>query len=181
MTVSYLLVLILLARNVYSSDMAIRLTPVEQLFLQGYITAKLTGDQEVPPVVTQVQGKANFAFNQELTEMAYELKAQSSRDEPVGLLGQAGAHIHCGAVGKNGPIVAFLSGVITGGVDGMVEIKATLTDANIVANTCMNSIQQDIKTLKDLAEAMHAGNTYVNIHSNAHPGGEVRGQIVTGN
>jgi hypothetical protein len=33
------------------------------------------------------------------------------------------------------------------------------------------------KTLDDLLEQMRAGNTYVNVHTKAHPGGEIRGQI----
>ena len=163
MTVSYLLVLMLLAGSAYSGDTL-------------DFSAKLTGDQEVPPVVNQIRAKAHFEVNKDRTKLDYELKARNDKD-PVGLLGQAGAHIHCGRVGQNGPVVAFLAGVINGGVDGKVEIKATLTDANIVENTCAESIQQDINTLKELVDAMLAGNIYVNIHSNNHLGGEVRGQI----
>ncbi|SDZ04582.1 CHRD domain-containing protein [Nitrosomonas sp. Nm33] len=164
MTISYLLALILVAGSAYSAD-----------FLE--FRAKLTGDQEVPPVVNQIRARALFEVNPDRTMMDFELKAINN-GAPVGLLGQAGAHIHCGAVGQNGPIVAFLSGVITGGVDGMFKIKATLTDANIVKNTCMDTIQQSITTLKELVDAMLAGKTYTNIHSNAHPAGETRGQIV---
>lgn len=166
MAVSYLLVLILLASSAYSEDSL-------------DFKAKLTGDQEVPPVVNQIRGKAQFEINNDRTKMDYELEVKSRKkdNELVGLLGQAGAHIHCAPVGVNGPIVAFLSGVINGGVDGKFKIKATLTDANIVENICMGTIQQEIKTLKDLVEAMRAGNTYVNVHSNVHPGGEIRGQI----
>lgn len=163
MTVSYLLVLILLAGSAYSDD----------LFNDNSLDfkAKLTGDQEVPPVVSKVRAKAQFEVNKDRTKMDYELKAKSSKDEPVGLLGaQVGAHIHCAPAGENGPIVVPLAGVIEGGVDGKVTIKATVTDANITNPSCGTNI-------KELVDSMLAGKTYVNIHSKVHPGGEVRGQI----
>jgi hypothetical protein len=36
---------------------------------------------------------------------------------------------------------------------------------------------QAINNRRDLAEAMRRGNTYVNVHTVAHPGGEIRGQL----
>jgi hypothetical protein len=33
------------------------------------------------------------------------------------------------------------------------------------------------KPLSDLVDAMSAGNAYVNVHTTAYPGGEIRGQI----
>ena len=82
----------------------------------------------------------------------------------------AGAHIHCAPEGENGPVATFLAGAFPGGLDGKVEIEATLTDANIINPACGS-------TLAELVQAMEAGNTYVNVHSAANPGGEVRGQI----
>ena len=34
-------------------------------------------------------------------------------------------------------------------------------------------------TLEDLLEAMDSGETYVNVHTDLNPGGEIRGQIET--
>ncbi len=87
-----------------------------------------------------------------------------------GILGAAGAHIHCAPGGANGPVVAFLAGVVPGGFDGKVKLDATLTAANIVNPACGADIAL-------LAESMRAGDTYVNVHSIDFPGGEVRGQI----
>lgn len=137
-TASLLLVFMLLAGSVYSNDSL-------------EFKAKLTGDQEVPPVETPARGEAKLEVNEDQTKIEYELRAKSPKEneDRIGLLGAAGAHIHCAPVGVNGPIAAFLSGVITGGVDGKVKIKATLTDANIVENTCSETItsQQNIKSL----------------------------------
>jgi len=132
----------------------------------GDFKAELTGAEEVPPVETETTGEAKFELNEEMTEMEFELEI----DKGVGILGAAGAHIHCAPAGVNGPVAAFLAGAVAGGFNGDLEIKATLTDANVLATACGAS-------LAELIDSMEAGDTYVNVHSIDFPGGEVRGQI----
>jgi len=65
------------------------------------------------------------------------------------------AHIHEGAPGKNGGVAVPLA---KNGDNGWsVPAGAKLSDAQY--------------------EAFKAGNLYVNVHSTANPGGEIRGQI----
>jgi hypothetical protein len=64
------------------------------------------------------------------------------------------AHIHRGAKGQNGPVIIPLT---KNGDTYSVPEGKKLTDAQ----------------MKDLK----AGNLYVNVHSNAHKGGEIRAQI----
>ncbi len=73
----------------------------------------------------------------------------------------------------NGPVAAFLAGNHPRGwdVDGKWIDNATLTDANVMPTGCGT-------TLAELIAAMRDGGTYVNVHNQANPGGEVRGQIM---
>lgn len=128
--------------------------------------AHLAGDQEVPAVVSATSGTAKFHVDRTLTEMTFRLDIRNAD----GLLGVAGAHIHCAPEGVNGPVVAFLAQPVPGGLDGRVKISGTLTDADILNPACGENIEE-------LVDAMRAGDAYVNVHSLANPPGEVRGQI----
>ncbi len=129
--------------------------------------AELSGDQEVPPIDTDTTGEAEFEVNEDLTKIDFKLEIEDAVD----ILAVAGAHIHCAPEGQNGPVVAFLVGVVPPvGFDGDVEIEATLTTANILNPACG-------ATVAELVDSMLAGATYVNVHSVANPGGEIRGQI----
>ena|SRR3990172_8570934 len=129
--------------------------------------AVLKGTNEVDPVDTDATGKAEFEVNRDQTKIKFELTIRNATDI---FSGDNGAHIHCAAKGVNGPIVAHLEGPIPGGFDGKVEIEATLTAANITNPACG-------ATIADLVQSMRDGRTYVNAHSLAFPGGEIRGQI----
>lgn len=65
------------------------------------------------------------------------------------------AHIHTGAAGKNGPVIVPLTK--TGDNVWSVAAGAKFTDAQY--------------------ESYKAGDLYVNVHSAANKGGEVRGQL----
>ncbi len=128
--------------------------------------AILTGDDEVPPVETNMTGDATFDFNNDFTAANFTLTVNA------GVRVQQ-AHIHCGAPGVNGPIVVFLAGFHAPGwdVDGRWIDHVQFTNANIVDATCGS-------TLAELAQSLEAGNAYANVHTVAHMAGEIRGQIV---
>lgn len=96
-------------------------------FGQGTLTfkAEMTGAEEVPPVSTAATGTVRLQVNSERTQIAFDLDIRDATN----ILGAAGAHLHCGTRGTNGPIVAFFAGVVTGGLDGRIEIKGTLNVA----------------------------------------------------
>ena len=135
--------------------------------------ADLTGAQEVPAVTTETEGEITVRFNHERTEAKFRLIVEDGVAVTM-------AHFHCAPAGVNGPVVAFLFGNVPGGfdVDGRLA-KFTLTNANItaVAANCVPTIGRQITNLADLAKAMQEGLIYANVHTIAHPGGEIRGQI----
>ncbi len=138
--------------------------------------AHLTGDAEVPARETLAQGQAFFKLSKDGTSLEYRLIVANINNVVA-------SHIHVGAAGANGPVVAFLAGPFPAGggrTDGVLA-EGTITAANLVGPFAGHP-------LSHLVEAMRAGNTYVNVHTNDgvaptntgpgdFPGGEVRGQI----
>lgn len=127
--------------------------------------ATLSGDQEVPPIDTQMNGRVKIRVNDDASAAEFTLTVNN------GVRVQQ-AHIHCGAPGANGPIVVWLAGFRAEGwdIDGQWVGNTTFTDANIVEPSCGT-------TVADLVQSMQAGMTYANVHTVAHPGGEIRGNI----
>jgi len=81
-----------------------------------------------------------------------------------GLSGPAvAAHIHIGAVGVAGGVILPLAVSAS-------PMVGTLTAANFMPSGAITTFAQAVA-------AIQAGNTYFNIHTAAHPGGEIRGQI----
>jgi CHRD domain len=135
--------------------------------------ARLTGDQEVPPVLTDTTGRAKIEFSQDLSTAEFVLSVSDG-------IRLTQAHIHCAPAGSNGPIVAFLAGFHDLGwdVDGKWIDNATLTDDNIILGvTPTETCEHTIVTLEDLAAAITAGDAYVNVHSDLNRAGEIRGQL----
>jgi hypothetical protein len=126
--------------------------------------AHLSGDEEVPPVDTQGQGQVIFQLNRDGTELSYKLIVANIEDVTQ-------AHIHLAPAGQNGPVVAFLFGFVFGGV----TTNGILAEGTLIADDLIGPLSGG--GLADLINAMRAGNTYVNVHTIAHPPGESRGQI----
>jgi hypothetical protein len=113
-------------------------------------TAKLSGRSEVPKVDTKGTGKLEATLDAVSKELKYTLTFE-------GLSGPAaGAHFHGPATRtQNAGVIAPIDGKTpTSPVTGSV----TLTD-------------EQIKELR-------SGKLYANIHTAAHPSGEIRGQVL---
>ena len=127
--------------------------------------ANLSGNEEVPPVVTQAQGQATFIFNNDTVH--FTLVVSNITNATV-------SHIHLAPAGQNGPIVALLypGPTKTDSFDGV------LAQGNITAENLTGPLEG--MPLSALIDNMTAGNTYANVHTVQNPGGEIRGQIKTG-
>jgi hypothetical protein len=137
--------------------------------------ATLSGDQEVPPRDTQARGVATFKLREDGTALAFKVNVANIDNVFA-------AHIHCGAVGVNGPIgVTLFMGALAGGV-----VNGTLAEGTITAPDPGNGCGWT--DLAAVLAAMGSGATYVNVHTNDgveppntgpgdFPGGEIRGQV----
>jgi hypothetical protein len=112
------------------------------------LKADLAGAQEVPPVTTQGTGSAAVTYDPAGKKVSWEITYS-------GLSGPAtAAHFHGPAdAGKNAGVAVPIPNQATSPVKG----SATLTDAQ--------------------ATELLAGRYYINIHTAANGGGEIRGQV----
>ena len=134
-------------------------------------TAHLSGANEVPAVNLDGQGQAIFTLNEDGTELHYKLIVANIKNVTQ-------SHIHCGIPGLNGPVVVFLFGFVAGGVtqDGVLA-EGTITSANIIARGSSAACMGGLATFANLIDKIRNGGAYVNVHTVAFPGGEIRGQL----
>lgn len=117
-----------------------------EMGMNNGVKLSLSGAEEVPPVSTAASGSGNIVVGMD--------HSVSGSVTTSGIAGIA-AHIHSGAMGKNGPVIVPLQKA----GDGVwsVPAGAKFTDAQYAA--------------------YQAGGLYINVHSAAHKGGEIRGQL----
>jgi hypothetical protein len=116
--------------------------------------AVMLGMNEVPPVDTPATGVARFQLNSSMNMLQYEVLVSD-------IISITAAHIHPGAPGQNGPpkIPLYPGGDTFGPGDPLT-----------------GTAELDAQDLLDLL----TGYLYINVHTSANPGGEIRGQIGTG-
>jgi hypothetical protein len=122
--------------------------------------AHLSGTNEVPALAVGGSGTATFTLTG---------KSLSYRVTVTGLTGNAAAsHIHMGAAGVNGNIlVPFNAAPVQNG-----EVASGIIDLTLPISNGQSSITGD-----QLLDLLNRGMLYTNVHTAAHPGGEIRGQI----
>ncbi|HJP58714.1 MAG TPA: CHRD domain-containing protein [Gemmatimonadaceae bacterium] len=151
----------------------------------------MTGDEEVCPTCvvsspadSRAQGEAIFRVSDDGSTVDFRLIA-SNIDNVIM------SHIHCGPPGTNGPIRMWLYPVIgpTGapGPNGSGPHNGVLASGSFSPNGVICPASA-VGTNMPLLDAMRAGLTYVNVHTNDgvdgmntgpgdFPGGEIRGQL----
>jgi hypothetical protein len=130
----------------------------------------LLGYEEVPAVSTTGTGEFLARISGNESSIDYTLSYQSLQGTTT-----AAAHIHLGQRGVNGGVIAFLCGgggkpacpAVSGSVSG------TITAADIIGPAAQGIAAGEFA---ELIDALRAGVTYVNVHTDKHPGGEIRGQ-----
>ena len=155
-------------------------------------TATLSGKEVVPPVKTDGTGVANFEVSQ--SSLNYQINVLNAGTITT-------IQIHSGAVGTNGDVLVTLfksksnDAKLFDDDDDLILPKLSPKISDISSTTQRSSsfsasgnVQaSDLtgllagKTINDLVSAMQSGNTYVNVHTEENPKGELRGQILEAN
>ncbi|MGO9039810.1 MAG: CHRD domain-containing protein [Steroidobacteraceae bacterium] len=112
----------------------------------------LTGAQQTPPVQSAGTGTADLTYDPATHMLSWSIMYS-------GLSGTVTmAHIHGPAtMGKNGPVQIWLTKKGSP-VESPIKGQATLTP--------------------EQAKQFEAGELYINVHTETHPAGEIRGQVM---
>jgi len=121
--------------------------------------ATLNGKSETPKSNSKGTGTATFTIASNGKSIKYTLSAKNLTGPVIA------AHVHFGKKGKAGPVIIPICPKAC-----KLPKKGTLTSKNFTKAA-------GVKNFAAAVKAMKAGNTYVNIHTQKHPAGEIRGQI----
>lgn len=126
--------------------------------------ATLVGTEEVPPVTTTATGTSEFTLSRTNDTLFVNITVSGLSNVRFG-------HFHTGARGANGAVVATLveAPTLTGPQNGRIG-RQFITAANLSGTLAG-------QPLSALVTQLSAGGIYVNLHTDANTGGEVRGQV----
>jgi CHRD domain len=141
------------------------------------VRAHLIGYNEVPSINSD--GNATFTIRIAKDRQSFDWTLSYA-----GLTGVTQSHVHFGQPGVIGGIVIWLcannppittapAGTQACG-NGSNTISGTATAANVVAVAAQSITAGDFDAVLD---AIHAGFAYANVHTTAHPVGEIRGVL----
>ena len=128
--------------------------------------AALHGGGEVPSVLTGSAGTATVTWNTATRTGTYRVEVYNMPS------GTTASHIHVGASNVAGPVIINFT-VPPGGISNDYALTGTFACSDVVARAA-----QGINSCDDFEQTLLLNNTYVNVHSQVNPGGEIRGQLV---
>ncbi|MGC2429734.1 MAG: CHRD domain-containing protein [Nitrososphaeraceae archaeon] len=124
--------------------------------------AKLDGNNEVPPINSTAEGVINFKTKNDM--LTWKMNVTGANDA-------TGVNIHKGKAGEKGEIVVDLMKVSKHSDNP----KGKTMRGNVTGSSLMGSMAG--KTIADLKTAIANGDVYVNLKTQDHPDGLMRGQI----
>jgi hypothetical protein len=133
------------------------------------VEAKLSGFQEVPPILSNGRGEFRAIINGD-SSITFQL-SYSGLSSAVMF-----AHVHFGQPGVNGGILFFLC---SGGSQDACPPSGTVTGKITAADIMPGVPEQGVQPgdLAGVIRAIRSGLTYANVHTVNFPTGEIRGQI----
>jgi len=124
----------------------------------------LQGEQEVPSLVTNAHGRVTLEIRQDVDKMYYDVIAGE-------IVNAKGITLNFGKEGENGPVIVDLYS----GFKKTGQFNGTLSEGTFQADALTGPMFG--KTIPDLVTEIRRGNVYANIHTDAHPEGEIRAQV----
>jgi hypothetical protein len=144
------------------------------------LRARLSGFQEVPPKLTTGRGRFTAVIDPARTSVTFTL-TYSDLSTPVLF-----SHIHFAQRGVNGGImVPLCSNTPDGSQPRACPSQGGTVSGTFTAQDVIGPGPEDPATdqgirpgnLRDVIRAILSGETYVNVHSERWPPGEIRGQV----
>ena len=140
--------------------------------------ATLIGYEEVPALSNTGAGALDLKIDSSDTSIDFELTYSG-----ISGTGATQAHIHLAQKGVNGGVMVFFCSNLAGAPPGTQACPAngtvtgTITAANVIGPGGQGIAAGQFD---EVLKAIRAGTVYANVHSVLFPGGEIRGQVVTG-
>ena len=116
------------------------------------IESSLSGSQHVPAIQSAAAGTSRFTLNPNTGELSGSVTS-TNLSGPI-----TAAHLHIGFAGIAGPV--------------LIGFEQSVDDANVY------NIPEGSLLTADQMSIFRNAQTYVNIHTDANPAGEIRGQVL---
>ncbi|MGA9406994.1 MAG: CHRD domain-containing protein, partial [Bacteroidota bacterium] len=128
------------------------------------LSAQLAANQDVPPtVVSKGSGTASVVVNPDRQSISYSLTYLNL----TGNISEAGGHFHTGAKGVNGQLVRTI-------------VPPNAWGAGSVNGVWQMSDSSAEQLTPDIVNSFVDEDVYINLHTGAYIGGEIRGQVSYG-
>jgi hypothetical protein len=151
-------------KKVLLSLVAMSCAAFSHALVYGFAVPIMTGGQEVPPNGSQAYGTASFTINDQTWAVGGTVNVWGLNPNVV-----TGMHIHQAPVGANGPVRFNIGGNpspgwINAGAFNVFVFNGVMNLGSVAANQAFLT-------------TMINGGSYINVHTQQFPGGEIRGQV----
>ena len=128
-----------------------------------HFNVSINGKNEVPERETKAVGQAIVTINKDESSVHYKVVVAN-------LENAVAAHFHMAPAGTNGGVVRG----IFSNPDPSGTMNGILAEGDITGPDLVGALSGN---LAGFIQALRSGNIYVNVHTTAYPGGEIRGQF----